>query len=220
MNSCPIRKEGHHGFTLMELLIVVGIISLLTALLIGVLGGGREAANRAACSGRMRQLAAGVALYASDHDGFLPRSQHSAVAHGEVPWGRALAPYLGDPATGTPGPGSLFECPSHRHSTGWSYGLNVYFELGPEDDYEGSPQTWRKFSVVPEPGQTVLFGEIKGSVDHFMAHFWDQGSPPEVDVSRHGGQCNYAMVDGRVVAQSLTNTYDPSRSINLWNPGR
>jgi prepilin-type processing-associated H-X9-DG protein/prepilin-type N-terminal cleavage/methylation domain-containing protein len=211
---------GAGGFTLLELMLVVAVIALLAGLVLGISGRGRVAADRASCAGRMRQLGSGTALYASDHEGRFPRSQHSAMAHGELTWGRALEPYLGEKCTGTPVPGSLFECPGHRRQLGWSYGLNVYFELGPADDYEGSPRTWRVLSAIPKPAETVQFGEISGSVDHFMAHFWSQGSPAEVDADRHDGLVNYVFVDGHVESMAQTNTYDPARGLDLWNPKR
>jgi len=45
------------GFTLVELLVVICIISILAAMLLPGLARGREAARRASCANNLRQLA-------------------------------------------------------------------------------------------------------------------------------------------------------------------
>ena len=51
------------GFTLVELLVVIGIIVLLIALLLSVLSGVRAAAARTACANNLRQLWHGLFVY-------------------------------------------------------------------------------------------------------------------------------------------------------------
>ncbi len=53
------------GFTLVELLIVIGIIAILSGILMVSMGGGSEAARNASCLTNMRGLANGVIAYAS-----------------------------------------------------------------------------------------------------------------------------------------------------------
>ena len=60
------------AFTLIELLIVIGIISLLVGLLIPTLAHARESARRASCLSNLRQVHLMLALYAQDNNDFVP----------------------------------------------------------------------------------------------------------------------------------------------------
>ncbi len=208
------------GFTLIELLVVIAIIALLAGLLLPSLGRGKALARAVSCAGQMRQLGLATALYADDHGDEFPRSQHSAFTHGQRPWGPALAPYLGAASdTWTNLLETLYHCAADRRRRTWSYGLNVYFELGPEDDYRGKPQTWRRTTAVPRPSTTLLFAENASTADHIMPNFWS-GPEEAVDLAadRHGGRANYVFVDGHVEARPLRAVYDPSRGVDLWHP--
>ena len=61
-----------HAFTLVELLVVIGIIALLVAILLPVLQKAKEAANAAICQSNQRQLAIGFITFAQDHKNALP----------------------------------------------------------------------------------------------------------------------------------------------------
>jgi len=60
------------GFTLVELLVVIGIIALLIALLLPSLQKAREAANVANCLSNLRQIGIGFELYAGLSKGQMP----------------------------------------------------------------------------------------------------------------------------------------------------
>lgn len=63
-----------NGFTLVELLVVVGVIAVLIALLLPALTKAREAANRIACASNLRSIGQGFLMYANDNKGNLPRT--------------------------------------------------------------------------------------------------------------------------------------------------
>ena len=60
------------GFTLIELVVVMAIISILAALLMPTVVGAMEFARRRQCMSNLRQIAFAITLYASDFDGFTP----------------------------------------------------------------------------------------------------------------------------------------------------
>jgi len=58
--------EANDGFTLVELLVVIGIIALLVALLLPALNAARRAAANAACLANLHQIGQAVIMYKSD----------------------------------------------------------------------------------------------------------------------------------------------------------
>jgi prepilin-type N-terminal cleavage/methylation domain-containing protein len=65
-------KVTRAGFTLVELLVVIGIIALLVSMLLPALNKAREAANRAACLSNLRQIHQGLAMYAVEYKDKVP----------------------------------------------------------------------------------------------------------------------------------------------------
>lgn len=57
------RCDHHNGFTLLELIVVVGVVGILAGLLLPAVQAAREAARRMSCSNNLRQVALAVAQY-------------------------------------------------------------------------------------------------------------------------------------------------------------
>ena len=214
-------RPGADGFTLIELLVVIAIIAILAGLLMPALSNAKSAGRSAYCLNNMRQIGLATILYADEHDDEFPRSQHSAFAHQQYPWGRAISAGLAHPGAGwTNLFRGVYRCPADRRDKPWSYGLNVYFELGPDDDYVGKPQTWRRITAIAKPSETIEFGESATGADHIMPHFWEtKADATDVDSRRHTGQSTYTFVDGHSERLKLERTFDPEKRRDKWNPG-
>ena len=76
------RARRRHAFTLVELLVVVGIIAILIGVLLPALSKAQKQARKIQCLSNQRQLMSGVIMYASRFRGALPDNTPNGNASG------------------------------------------------------------------------------------------------------------------------------------------
>ena len=68
------RRTSSRAFTLVELLVVIGIIALLIGIIMPSLSRAREASKRTVCASNLRQIGIAAHSFAASHKGYFPMS--------------------------------------------------------------------------------------------------------------------------------------------------
>ena len=121
--SAPAARHRPTGFTLVELLVVIGIIGLLVAMLVPTLSGTRRQARLLKCASNVRQLSVALFGYAAEHKGKFP-SNLASPAPGSLwhlPW--MAGGYVAKEGATKDG---VFTCPDDREGAKRSYSMNVW----------------------------------------------------------------------------------------------
>ena len=199
------------AFTLVELLVVIGIIALLVAILLPALNRAKKQANTLVCASDIRQILQAFRLYAMDNRDHLPQAPWIGVrptaqfsncaftfdsdAVANYSYG-ALLKYIG----GTPQVREkIMLCPDDECISpfdrsirrNFSYSFNYLIDLnGPQ------PKTdTLKLSTIRQTGQRILvFVERYPNDGYCVWTLWDADALTD----RHSGRCNAGFVDGHV----------------------
>lgn len=193
--------RGRTGVTLIELLIVVGIIAVLAGLLLPAIGWTRKRAQQAACTSNLAQLGAATLIYATSEGGRLPASQNWGETKPErsSAWFVQLPKLIAEKRVTRPG--TIFQCPAFsgvqpgfiRNEVAKSYKMNI--ELDRWRPTKNSQYRYRAFYLdrVSDPQQLILYVD---GVTTGGAGQWGYAGPKQVDEARHDGWVAILFADG------------------------
>jgi prepilin-type processing-associated H-X9-DG protein len=206
------RSGKRVAFTLVELLVVIGLIGVLIAMLLPALSQAREQAKWVQCQSNLRQIGVHLEIYSQNWNGYIYPPGLGADPHRPKDWRWPV--HVFKPALWNP---PIMVCPSDfEPREEHSYILNDYLfqERGPQ-----GPRVIR-FSSKNLGGLTasdvIVMGEKKSDYpDYYMNEQTDY--PSRVEFYRHGLKrgSNYLFLDLHVgtVASRTTAT----KGANPWD---
>jgi prepilin-type N-terminal cleavage/methylation domain-containing protein/prepilin-type processing-associated H-X9-DG protein len=205
------------GFTLVELLVVVGIIALLISMLMPAIASSRRQAISVACRANLKTNYAFMLMYANDNKGWYapPGFGYSPKVKQEDRWpSKVFTPHVWNPPT--------MKCPADFEPfADHSYILNDHVL-----------QRQIRFGKTGQAGlsqsDVILMGEKKTTeLDYYMEYKVDPKTGVAmngggefwrlVEKYRHGLQfgSNYLMCDGSVSAKA---PHDAELGMDPWDP--
>jgi prepilin-type processing-associated H-X9-DG protein/prepilin-type N-terminal cleavage/methylation domain-containing protein len=200
------------AFTIVELLVVISIIAVITALLMPAIGKARIAARRTRCTSNLKQIDIAMHSYLSSNDDKYPCAQDKLPKKDPADpniwlwmgrgWRSFISPHLGGKITAK-NP-SVLLCPSDTiapakwESTSYSYSLAFYHTPEDIDSLNGAysdlttlPPTAQKPTNVTKPACKIIIGE------------WMSNHKPVANYNDSGWWCrlgarNFLFADGHV----------------------
>ena len=220
------KYQARRGFTLVEILVVLAIVSLLAALLMAAFSRAREQGRRTTCTSNLKQIGLAMQLYTDDNSYAMPPTMAVNAAKQMVTWADLLLSYVKTE--------QIYVCPTDpMQKTTFSqfaisYGYNQ--DIGEVVDPTLVTNNLRKpvseYQII-KPAATVLVTDagttstpglsplqwpvIEGGTfqisDAFTHDTKGNGFLPAPH-ARHSGQTNVLWADGHVKSQSIESFYN------------
>ena len=247
MTSPNQQHRSCSGFTIIEVVVVLGIISILAAILIPSIAGIRHRAIVATDVLNLRSLQIAHYQYAVDEDGKFADAglAHGGLANEEIAWLNLVGEYVDldgvirSPLDTSPHWETPVEGTTNRFRR-TSYGWNNYLSRTHSPDAAIDPrQAVDRMSKLKNPAKTVHFlhmaatGSFAGADHVHVENWWIGDSHPDappvlasnqvqtnaVSGKPHSSQAksNYGFVDGHVETRHFFDVYVDPNR-NSFNP--
>ncbi len=243
VQSSVSKRRAQAGFTLVELLVVMAIISVLAGMLLPVLGKVLASGRNTVCQNNLKNLGAAIQLYAGDFGDWLPPAcDHPCDGFAQVTWAHLLVRqnYLPEGTAALTAANSfgvpdsfknqvsneIFRCPSRRElglSSFWGYGATEVLGLTTPNN-AGTSMT--KVGSIQQPTRTCLLTEFYATGPYWWQYSWN----PTADTTRpwwpvhlertgakSGKSANFLLADAHVNAAAYLGAPDYAHmQMSLW----
>jgi prepilin-type N-terminal cleavage/methylation domain-containing protein/prepilin-type processing-associated H-X9-DG protein len=81
VTPCPAARTRKHAFTLVELLVVIGIIAVLIGILLPALNRARKSARQVQCLSNMKQITTAMVMWSGEHHGWMVGRAGGAIGY-------------------------------------------------------------------------------------------------------------------------------------------
>jgi prepilin-type N-terminal cleavage/methylation domain-containing protein/prepilin-type processing-associated H-X9-DG protein len=149
-----LRRAASPGFTLVELLIVLGVLAVLTTLAVPVIRRVSEQGRVAGCLVNLRSLGVSFQAYLNDHEQTFPLwelARDNTADTNRVTLDVGLAAYVNKP--------DVFRCPADRSKRLWETTGTSYFW---NSALRGQRVGQLRFMVTEDASRIPVFGDKEG----------------------------------------------------------
>ena len=220
IHSLKTHDKVRHGFTLIEILVVISIVGLIAGLLFPVFSRARDSARTATCASNLKQIGLAFRLYLNDNRNLHPVDQGPLGPYANCNWADQIYPYAKSTA--------IFSCPTDEYgefrpgcpaseptgnilypSQDWdgSYSLNIFTQF-----MKGGLTGTFSDTRIRTPSETILFCDGHGERADF-------GNPLVIesrDLSDLGKRHNYGVNVGYADGHVKWKSYDSLIEIKQW----